>query len=497
MEPTVFNSVTNTAPFSGTGVNSYPLQGVSLSNYLQSFNNMNWSRLVISGPTDGSIYFNDTAFDSLWMNSTEFSSSIRFSNSILQNAGTTVIFTIGSGFLENNSRNILTGDLITAYARYFVSLIYCLKTNFSISVTFVELVDKLTLKYITPPDYLVLIQIFRGIMSSRGLSGVSVLGPGIKMLKSGVLSNAYIESFIGTTGIIDAWSFHAVESDEDKNLFQNSTFAARNYFFTRAMFTVAMMQRTLPYIPIYVTKFTSIASIFSSGIDFGPSASDVIEYSLRLSDNFCGLLNANISNILFYFLKKDNDPKSLFRNDGSKRTFTQALNLLSQDSFFNSGTLFNLVSVDSNDQTIKAAIVGENSYVLILSRAQSTDSFLGNILVDINGTWSGNYLATSTIDVFPSSVDTSRVVRTCQVSNLGVLSITLTKVPYSCIIIVKGTVYPVIPLVPQPVFESISLPVVSVLPSTGNSIGDTVYLVPDNHMYTYVNNVWVLIHPGM
>lgn len=502
MLPTVFTPVTNTTPFLGTGINSEPVPGVLLSNYLQGFNKLTWSRLIVQGPTDGEVSFDDAAFDTLWINFFEADTSVRFSASILQNSGTTIIFTIDNGFLQNDGRTQLTGDTITAFARYFASMIYCLKSILSINVSYIEMICRLTPNYISPSEYVLLIQTFKQIATTRNLMSIFVVGPNVDMLKSGVLTDPYITAF--EEGIIDAWSFNAKENVNDKSVYQASTLAARNYFFTRAIATVALMQSTIPFIPIFVTNFETDASKFSSGIDFGPSASEVTEYSFRVSDTFCGLLNSNVSSILFHkiiSLGFDIDTKALYRNDGTKRFFTNALQLMSQDLPLE-GTQFNQISSDGTDETIKATLVNfgvsSSSYVLLLSRAQQNDAFSGNIVVEIDASstvnWNGsNYLATYMVDIFPSTMNVSSIICSATVTN-QILNITMSKVPYSCIVIVRGTVYPTIPS-PQTLGTSnINFPNVSSLPNNNNTDGDTVVLVPGNNIYTWVNNSWIQIH---
>jgi hypothetical protein len=500
LTPTIFTKMVNTSPFSGWGVNVIPTPGVSLSNYLSDFSDLQWGRILLktSNPGNQGIYYSDTDFDNLWLNSSDFvSGAVRFSVSILQNKNATIIFTMGNdpeSFLTNNKKVTLIGDTLTAYARYFVSAIYVLTNALGINVTYIELIGKVTHRYISPENYLLLITTFKQILASRGLTQIKVIGPSVKLMKSGTIDNDFIEIFLGTTNLLDCWSFHAIESDDDVGIYQNSLFTGRQYLFNRSAVTLNLMQRILPQIPVFISMFTSISSKFSYGVDYGPSASEVSEYSLRLSDNICGLLNSGVSNINFSYAYKGYDPRALNRNDGSKRKFSEALEKISKnlpnvaEQYTNGGVY------PVGDETIKGVLVGGNAYGIILSRAQLSDSYNGQAIINIiNDDWSNtSYGATVSLDIFPNSSSVSSIIKNATIVG-NTLTVSLANLPYQCIIIAFGSVYPIVTLPPQQMYQASQFVKVSVFPSNPGN-GDTVFFIPDNLLYTFVNSSWVSIH---
>lgn len=497
--PSIFNKTLNTLPFSGFGISSDPIPGIALSNYINNFDNLTWSRIYLNAVDPGleAIYYDDTAFDNLWINSTSFlDGSLRFTISILLQAGTNLIFTFNdytTSFMANNKKNELIGDPVFAYARYCASAVFSLKTYFGINVNYVELTDNIDEHYITPENYVLLIQVFKQILSSRGITGVFVLAPGIDMMYSNQLTNNYVTIFQGTSGIIDGWSIHAIENYYDVANYQGGNIVQRMWYYQKVNTTANLMKRTIMGIPIYITKSTSISSKFALGIDYGPNTLEVPEAALRTADNICNMLNCNIQNIMFWYIYKYNDLHALMRNDQSTRNFTNVLEFI-VNQVPSAGSLYNNFGVvNAGDQTLKACVVETNTYCVLLSRAQLSDSYNGTIMVQINNSnWNTTFGATISLSVYPSYLDITAVTKSAIVNN-GYLSINLANLPYQSTIVAKGTVYPLnftIPVVSQ--FESLSFPIVSVLPVLGVN-GQTVYLVPSNILYCWLNNAWIQI----
>jgi hypothetical protein len=198
METTVFNP--STTQFQGFGVNVINNNSTTLSNYTAPFS-LNWSRLHLKTENPGAmgIYYTDAEFDNLWLTSPDIvSGRTRFAYSVLQNACTNVILTMDDAkcsFLSVDGccgNNKLTGDSLVAYARFWASAVV-VHQSLGLTVNWLELCETIRIKeqcdsgkgnsgyYITPSDYVVLIQTFKSIVTARGVAlgsnAVQVMGP--------------------------------------------------------------------------------------------------------------------------------------------------------------------------------------------------------------------------------------------------------------------------------------------------------------------------------
>jgi hypothetical protein len=498
--PTVFIP-TSSENFQGFGINSITDFGVTLTNYINCLT-LNWARLHIksSDPGDSGIYFDDAGFDNLWLTSNDLvTGKSRFSFSSLQAAQANIIFTMGAdptSFLSNNGRNELTGSRLLAYARYWASAVK-IHADLGMVVEWVDLCENLEIcsggaTYITPGNYVLLIDNFKQILASRGITNVKVMGPNIQLFTLAEFTNPYIDVFLGTS-VLDAWSFHCIEKKPDLALYNSGTFDSRKYVYDRASTLTQQMRIILPGIPIYCTKFTTYATKYSFGVDYGPVASEMAEFGIRLSDNLCGLLSAGVSSVIFWFIYKKFDHFSLHRNNGSKRPQRDAIEMITKNITFLGNTYYHLnTNFPSGDETMKGTVVEGNGFNVVLSRAILNDPYLKQVSVEIDslGMWNAtSYNITLAFVAFPLYVDTSGIQYTTSILN-GILTFQLTQVPYNCVVFVKGALYETFTQAPPVQYANFNIPKVSALPITADE-GDVVYYVVDNKLYTFINNVWV------
>jgi hypothetical protein len=326
---------------------------------------------------------------------------------------------------------------------------------------------------------------------------MKVMGPGLNcMFIKNQNTDPYISIFLGTNSLIDAWSLHVIENPIDSIYYNNGDFASRNYVLNQMKLTTSRMKWTLPGLPIYVTKFATNASKYSMGIDYGIPAPEVVEYGIRLMDNACGIISAECSSLLSWYLSYKHDHQSVYRDDGSKRHFRDALQLLNRNLPV-AGTIYNQSNTSNvHDETMKVIVVSQNSFGFILSRAQLMDLTGSNkmTLKLTNSNWqtSNNIIATLSLSSYPSYVDTSGIEKTAVISS-GELDITLQDLPCNVVIYGRGDIYMMPPLLAPPLqFLMMNMPKVSDLSSLNGVIeNDLVYHLQDHSLKIYKNGVWL------
>ena len=448
IQPTVF-SVSLGDSFEGFGVNSITDNGLVLSNYLTNMS-LNWSRLHLKSndPGPDGIGYTNQQFDDLWTNSDDVTNgNTRFTFSALQAAQTKIILTIDSenSFLPNNGKNELIGDSLTAFARYWASAIK-VHLDLGLTIEWVDLcenIDSLTpvSTYISPSNFVVLCTIFKQILVSRGITGIKIFGPNVKVPIKSQFNSQYIVSFLNTSpGIIDAWSLNCMEITSDQLYYNTGDFNSRMYMYNQVSRIISQMRATL-ILPVYISKFSTRATKYSLGADYGPVASEVTEFAIRLVDNMCGLLSLGVSNVMFWHIFKKFDRYSLYGNNGNKRPQKELLELLSH-SMSTKGKTFTTSTFPTGDETIKALIVDNNTFTLVLSRPILTDTYNSKAFIEINNPlWNAtNYNVTVSFYIFPSYISTVGIRYNTTV-NGGVLRLHLNMLPYNCVIFAKGALY--------------------------------------------------------
>ena len=253
--------------FGGFGVNVNPSGGLQLSNQIVGLQGLTSAKVYMNLPSQKCQNQNtDSEFDVVW---TENIHDVRNTISLLDKKITIAFNNKKDSFLANNGQNKIIGDSLFRYVRYVVSGLKVLK-DFHVDVVWVELVDSFTPNYISPENYTLLVRCFKKHMLLRNLS-VKVMGPGVCMLGSSDLTDPYVAAFAGTVNLLDGWSFVATEDRRDYKKYQKGDHAARMLMFKRAGTLVDFMNFTLPGLPVFVSKFTTLASKFTLGVDYGPN----------------------------------------------------------------------------------------------------------------------------------------------------------------------------------------------------------------------------------
>jgi len=458
--------------------------------------------MVTEDPGSDGILYTTTAMDDLWENSVNIQrQNTRFSYSTFTYAKSTIIFTIPSAppsWLTMDGLNELRGDALIAFARYWTSAVV-VHRKYGMYVKYMELLDEPSTNdgtFVTPDNYVVLIQTVRCMLQLRGVQDIFIMGPGLPTVISRFQQvEPYISAFLGKDTLIDAWSIHALENSKDCDFYNSGTFAARRYMATNLLRNVYFMKWTIASIPIFVTKFATAATRYSFA-DFGPGAPEMNDYAIRLMDNLTAIMNSGCSIALAWSLFSQRDPKSIYRRDGSRRPQREAISYVNR-TLPTSGTIYtpspDPPRSDTMDQTLKSAVVSNNSFGIILSRAQLTDGLVGKMNIQLNNpAWTPS-CAASTISIycFPSMIDTSGVTYKLTFGN-GHLRLDFTQLPYQCTIFVKGDVYDkMCSLNPPLSFASFNIPKVADLSAiTSPKEGDIVYDIRSNTLKTWHSGVW-------
>src|SRR6478609_385398 len=506
-----------TIPWEGFGINIKVDDAATITNQLQGLN-AQWSRIYLEVDDRGidGIYYDNDTFDKLWEKSENIQTQItRFAYSTFELMGSKFIFTARTAplsWLTTDGTNELRGDALVAFARFFASAVITHR-KFGMPVHWVEILDEPSTidgTYITPENYVILVQTFKSILAARLSSGtmdIQVMGPGLSCIVTkyqtvepyiAAFADSSIETEGGTVPLLDAWSVHVLENEVDAQYYNAGDFEARMYVRNQLRKTILFMNWTIPGIPVYVTKYGTNATRYSLGIDYASGAPETTEYAMRLMDNVCGIVSSGSSSALSWFLNFKNDKRALYRKDGSRRPQRDALALLNkilptqgnifvpQDTATNSGAT-------PRDQTIKTFVASRNSFGFILSRAHATDDMKGSLRLKIkNDEWNATkYRCTMSLYAFPSNISLGAANKVVTASN-GTMTIDMTGLPYNCVVYGKGDVYAtptsLVPTIPKSpfyiprVYDPAAL--VNVNP------GDIIFNVQTGVMMIYTNGVW-------
>lgn len=511
-KPSLFKP--STTPWEGFGINIRVDDAATITNQLTGLNSQ-WTRIYLetNDPGRDGIYFDNAAFDKIWEKSENIQTQVtRFAYSTFELMGSKFIFTARTApasWLTTDGTNELRGDALVAFARFFASAVMVHK-KFGMPVHWVEILDEpstINGTYISPENYVILVQTFKSILASRLAPvpvDIQVMGPGLSCIVTKFQTvEPYIAAFANTDQIVgdvripllDAWSVHVLENEIDAQYYNAGTFEARNYVRNQVRQTILFMNWTIPGIPIYVTKYATNATRYTQGIDYASGAPETVEYAIRLMDNVCGIVSSGSSSALSWFLNYKNDKKALYRADGSRRPQRNALALLNK-ILPTHGNIF--VPQDETigtpaDQTIKTFVASRNSFGFILSRAHATDGMAGNLKLQIqNGEWNENsYRSTMTLYAFPEYISLGAVSKSLLTSK-GTMTINLSGLPYNCVIYGKGDVYATPTALAPPIPRSpINVPRVYDITALVNvNSGDIVYNVQTGKLMIYANGKW-------
>lgn len=520
MSTTVFNK-TN-FQWEGLGINTDASNGVRLPNFIDC-TMLNYARFHVKtsiNPGNAGIYYDNAAFDNLWLTSDDIlNGNSRFTYSELVSSGTNIIFTIGDDFfgsaspmdqapittfLGNNGLNTLNGDSLLAYARFFVSAIY-VHNSLGMPITWIDLLQVEVSEcnngrlYISPQNYIILIQTVKSLLSQRNITGIKIMGPTIShVISQGDTIDPYITIFQNTT-LIDAWSFIPLEPYIDKNVYNKGDLSARIYMYTEISKTINLMQITIPEIPIFITNFSTNATRYSYLCDYSAVASESVEYALRMMDNLCSIINSGGSCCIFWYITRANDHYALYRENNTSRPIFNCIENLSHVFFvpneiglsvYTNGDVYPF-----GDETFKAVVANDTMFSIILSRPIATDLEQGSQIIQINNSnWTGsNYNISLQFFSFPEYISVLGIQYTAVVSN-GSLLLSLTNVPYNCCVFIKGGIYPIIPITPSIQYKNINIEQVSSYPVSPVS-GKVIYYIPTSTVYVYNSSTltWIPI----
>jgi len=447
-----------------------------MANQLQGLN-VSWARIFmeIADPGQDAMTYDDAAFDELWEQSNNIRTRlVNFAYATFRDSRSHIVFTTSSApksWLSTDGTNELRGDALMAFARFVVSGVLVHK-KYGMKADWMELLDDPSpfgKTYVSPDNYVVLLLLFRSILSDRSAGTsftIPVMGPGLPYLvRTSPVPNPTMRFIVsgeslktqqpylaaigqairnGSGPLLDAWSVHAIENPEDATVYNAGDFAARTYADTHFFWTVGQMNSVIPDLPVYVTKFATNATRFSLGIDYAGGASETVEFAMRIVDNICGIVNRGGSAALAWFLNGKYDKKTLYRENGSKRPFRDAFALLIR-TIPPSGTIFvnREGTTDTTiDQTSKIFVASNSSFGFVLSRPYPSDGTNGSLSLRVNNAnWNQDrYRCTMSLHAYPDHVSVRSVSKTVDAAN-GVLNISLQRLPYNCVIFGKGDVY--------------------------------------------------------
>ncbi len=495
---TVFSPTTRS--FLGLGVNATVQHTRSALNMLQDLS-LSWGRITLNVEDLGkdAILFDTTAMDAFWENSHDLRyGDTRYIYSALSHKDAVCIYTIKKApktWLTKDSRKELCGDALLAFSRLWVSAIFTYK-RFGLEIKYIEPVDEpdtLHGMYVSPQNYVILVRSLRCLLSQRGLSNVKIMGPGVsRVIGRTQQVEPYISAFTGTEGLLDYWSIHAVENNVDVDFWNSGTFAARRYMGTNLLRNIQFMNWILPTIPVMVTKYTSLGTNIE-GLDYGSNVTALAPYGLRLMDNLAGIMSAGATVALTTFLSFPHDPLALFTDQGAKKPFVNALALA--DRYLPLGFSYQPSDLlgESMDKTVKAVVVHQNCFGAILSRSQWTDGLLGTLVIRIeNPEWDDETaMTTLSAEAYPSIIDLSGMQKSL-ILGTGYALLVLKRVPYQCVIFIKGDIYSNICNLEPPIQQTtINVPQISDLQGIPNpQEGDVVWHIQSSSLKVYSGGAW-------
>ena len=429
----------------GLGANIISADATRLSNALNQVN-FRWGRLHIEAPDPGAsaIAFSDAQWDAYWKDPI---TACRSTYLTLVSKRMSILYALSRpplSFLD--STRALRGDALVAFARMSVSAVMTIHKR-NMKVEWVQIChapsDLRGNAYMTTNNMMILVQAFRTILLSRSESlKVKLIGPGLQHLLS---QNQASEPYITAKVPWDAWTIDILEPVTDERFYNAGNFEARKYVQRRLEQTLRFMNRARPGIPKFITAVSTNATRFQIGIDYGPSASEITEYAFRILDTLCHLVNAGcVTSFPWFIPGRKHDNRSAYRANGSKRPFYEILSLFSHCVPVESAVFsVQKALTDVQDETIKLIACKDNTFGIVLSRAQADDATAGALRLEIkNDDWKSDKATTVTMtfSLFPESVSADMIQHTVEVVN-GLLTLSMKRIPYNCAIFIKGDIY--------------------------------------------------------
>lgn len=505
---TVFTPTSN--DFTGVGTNIW-VTDQRLNEELAGLN-FSSARVWIDteDPGKNAIWWDDVGMEALWKNSSKITSGATLKASrVLADHGILPVYTIGNAplsWLSTDGNRTLSGDAVVAFARYWVAGIKILQ-GLGIKVPWIEPTNEPSgwwTMYVSPKDYVWMVESIRSIARARGVTGFKIMGPGLpNTLGTWETNEPWTEAFSVNPSLLDAWSIHVYEKDA----VNDGTLKSRCHVGNQLGKNMEIFKRVNPKLQVWVTEFATKATKFTAGIDYGERAApDTVEYAVRLADNFCGIAKCGVVNAQMWQLATQswdpNNTMALYRVDGSVRPQHEMFQMLDK-TFPVPGKIFVDQGLPAGDETLKTCIVSGNLFGIVLSRGQKTDALQGSAnLVIQNPAWSN---ATSVADldvyVFPSST-VVQVIKAGTASS-GQVKLSLANMPYGSVVYVTGRVVtgttPTPPPAPTPVpAPTPTVPTISIkIPTYNGTTGlptvkenDIYYDTVTKTLQVYKNGRW-------
>lgn len=491
-----FEFTKSSVPWIGTGVNC----SVSSSSYsnvpiVDRFDRLQplIIRINLHAPSTLNIMDDDDTMDKSWLACDEIASGLVsrtfaaatsvHNRIVVINPPRNWLANSGPSTVGGGDNNELHGDALVSFARVIASCMFVF-AGVGINFDFVEIINDpsdSTNVFVTPDNYVVLLQTTANELSRRftadGITTTTpppaLMGPGATCASQSLYLNALQQSNSTALNLLTAWSIRMREDPLLESSFTNgngsssnndnvSYYASRTVFYRQLRHPLSLMRFFSPSKPLFIIRTSSQRTKFDTGLDYGDVRADSEEYAFRMADLWCETLAFAPSAILSDYIDDRCCSTSLCRRDGVRRPqfdlFGLCSSLIPQQqnatawTFSSMGTLASTVpTIVPDDQTISAAIVSNNTFCLILSRAQSIDNANGTVTVVLHGFMdiTQHHLSSKTsfrcslmFRCFPNRKTLNNVIYDYDIDIIsGDLTIIMTRLPYLCCIFVRGDVY--------------------------------------------------------
>ncbi len=467
----------NTTPHLRTGLRWSGLG--SNDTYSESYNRSTsverlspyWQRIPLTIPDPGhnALTLDDPSRDALW---TSYATRVACSG-MLQGVNNQSIF-YGTNVPRSwlGVSHELRGDSLMTYAKLLVSGVIAMRAV-GLIVTWLELLEEpdisgnrhngvtwlsrsIKIPLLTPDNYAILIRAFKSEMSRREVGAVKLLGPCLsRCISVAEYSEPYVAA-LARQPPLDGWSIHIIEDPSDSACYNAGTYGARTYVSRQMARTLMFMRWINADIPVFVTKFGTRATRFTTGINYGRGASNTVEHALRLVESLCNIVVTGARVVIPWNTTdigvgndETSDTHCLLRRDGAQRPHCDALTYVNV-TLPVEGLVFHRApgAWNVNDETLTLAVVNGNALGFILGRAHSNDSMDGGYVFKLtNADWAHDpnvgtsFEATVTLSAYPTYVSLTGANRKVTVDSTGTLVIVFKELPYNCIVFGRGDVY--------------------------------------------------------
>jgi hypothetical protein len=464
---TIFNQLAVSFNGVGTSIRLLPSNYDSLLQVQNlSTSTFNYVR-IRTGVTDPGFAFqglSDAATDALWAaESTPFQAIIDYLASI----NIKIILTIEppSSWLTTGS---LTGSLaLSSFATLVVSgykFFNDFQANIVHSVSLFDEPDVSPIIY--PIDLISLSTLTKNVAISRSILDLKLIGHSLSQVSpetNGVTnqSNVFRLAMIGSPNTFDYWDIHGVENSADSVIYNGQDFEARSYMQERFRSDRVEFESINFPLEKIVSRMITRATFFPNTVgDQGTNSSNLVDYALRLAENFVAALKNRFGIVLFGQLTKEGSDEDTILDVGNiYRPFYTLVQLLST-KLPTQGWVFEEEELDNNDTTIKALVLATNSmsFGLVMCRPIS-DPFSGKLTITVNNPiWTPALEFTNFVfEVYPFTTDISTTEVSFSELYEGSATLRLINVPYNCVLFLTGDLTIIPPPTPPVIVPTVYL----------------------------------------